>query len=269
MAARAHDVGRRQGIREHHPVFVVPPAWPPSYVARVARVEPGECGTMRSAWLHATRVAGFIATLWIWQQVQRAEIPLLAAHAVIIGSIVLVFPVSWLGRKAIDGRATLQRVAWTTSLVHMALMIFFGAAFIAAIKLFHDRPGPTIPIPTSVGLAFLSVTGVCLTLTVVNLALGGLGAPFAIAPSRRVATSWMYRWTRNPMVLCTLLTLLSAGVYLRSLGFLLWVILLVTPAFVYYLKVFEERELEIRLGQSYVDYRATTAFLWPRRPRSR
>lgn len=224
---------------------------------------------MNATLLHVTRIAGFIVTIWIWRQVESAELPQLAAHAVIIGSIVLVFPVTWLGRRMIDRRATIQRVAWTTSLVHMTLMILFGASIIAAIRLFHDRPGITIPMPVGVGRTFLYFTGACLMLTVVNLALAGLGAPFAIAPSRRVASRWMYRWTRNPMVLCTLLTLLSVGLYLRSLGFILWVVLLVTPAWVYFLKVFEERELEIRLGQSYLDYKATTAFLWPRRPRAR
>jgi protein-S-isoprenylcysteine O-methyltransferase Ste14 len=223
----------------------------------------------RSPLLHVTRIVGFVVTVGVWRQVASAELAWLAAYAAVIGSIVLVFPVTWLGRRMIDRRATTRRVAWVTSVVHMTLMILFGVSVIAAITLFHESPGITIPVPAGLGLACLWLTGACLTLTVVNLAVAGLGAPFAIAPSRRVASRWMYRWTRNPMVLCTLLTLLAVGLYLRSLGCVLWVVLLVTPAWVYFLKVFEERELEIRLGRPYADYRAATAFLWPRRPKAR
>ncbi|HEY4613736.1 MAG TPA: methyltransferase, partial [Bacteroidota bacterium] len=109
---------------------------------------------------------------------------------------------------------------------------------------------------------------VCSLLTVVNLAIDGLGAPFAIALSKRLANRWMYKWTRNPMVLCTMATLFSAGVYLQSLYFILWVALVLTPAWIYYLRAYEERELEIRFGASYLEYKAKTSFLVPRKPKN-
>jgi protein-S-isoprenylcysteine O-methyltransferase Ste14 len=33
-----------------------------------------------------------------------------------------------------------------------------------------------------------------------------------------------------------------------------------------FLKVYEERELEIRFGEAYREYREKTPMLWPRRP---
>jgi protein-S-isoprenylcysteine O-methyltransferase Ste14 len=69
------------------------------------------------------------------------------------------------------------------------------------------------------------------------------------------------------MVLSTLAALLSAGIYFQSLYFILWVILLEAPSWIYFLKVYEERELEIRFGASYVEYKAKTPFLWPGRPK--
>jgi protein-S-isoprenylcysteine O-methyltransferase Ste14 len=65
------------------------------------------------------------------------------------------------------------------------------------------------------------------------------------------------------MVLGTLASLLSAGLYLQSLYFMLWVAIIFTPALLYYLKVYEERELELRFGASYLEYKAKTPFLWP------
>lgn len=103
-------------------------------------------------------------------------------------------------------------------------------------------------------------------LTVLNLALGGLGAPFAVALSQRLAVNGLYAWTRNPMVLSTIAFLISVGLWLQSMLFILWMIVLVIPAWLYLLRVFEERELEIRFGASYLAYKARTPMLWPRRP---
>ena len=146
-------------------------------------------------------------------------------------------------------------------------MILFGVSIIEAIRSFQISRGITLPLPVEIGTVLLYFTGACLLSTVVNLALSGLGAPFAIVLSKRLADRCMYRWTRNPMVLCTLATLISAGVYLQSLYFVLWIVLLVTPSWIYYLKVFEERELEIRFGASYLDYKARISFILPRKPK--
>jgi protein-S-isoprenylcysteine O-methyltransferase Ste14 len=112
------------------------------------------------------------------------------------------------------------------------------------------------------------ITGTAALLTVINLALRGLGAPFAIALSKRLAVDWLYAWTRNPMVLATLACLLSLGIWFQSALFVLWVLLLVTPALLVFVKVYEERELEIRFGASYLEYKSRTPMLFPRRPRT-
>lgn len=111
------------------------------------------------------------------------------------------------------------------------------------------------------------MSGVAVLLAVANLALRGLGAPFAVALSRRLAMDWLYAWTRNPMVLSGLAFLVAVGLWLRSTLFVLWVLLMVTPVMLLFLKVYEERELEIRFGEAYRAYRARTPMLWPRRPR--
>ena len=92
-----------------------------------------------------------------------------------------------------------------------------------------------------------------------NLALRGFGAPFGIALSRRLAIDWLYAWTRNPMVLATLAFLAGPGTLvpirvLRSVG--------AAPGksrVALLREVFEERELEIRFGEPYRQYRATHA----------
>jgi protein-S-isoprenylcysteine O-methyltransferase Ste14 len=100
---------------------------------------------------------------------------------------------------------------------------------------------------------------------VLNLALKGLGAP-GIVLSRKLAVEWMYAWTRNPMVLAALTLFLSVGIWFQSALFMLWVLVLFAPALLFFLKMFEERELEIRFGAAYLEYKSRTPMLLPRRP---
>ncbi len=222
---------------------------------------------MKAAILTVTRILGFLATIYIWKTIQSGQYSQLTSLIIVIGGILFVYPVVWTARKIVDGRPTPEYLAWTTSILHIILMILFGVSIIEAIKFFQIERGLVINLPVELGIVLLLITGTAAGLTVVNLALSGLGAPFAIALSKRVANRWMYRWTRNPMVFCTIATLLSAGIYFQSLYFILWVILLAAPSWIYFLKVYEERELEIRFGASYMEYKAKTPFLWPGKPK--
>ena len=66
---------------------------------------------------------------------------------------------------------------------------------------------------------------------------------------------------------------MSLGLYLGAVGLGLVVgstymtlgaLLVVIPVHVFYLQYFEEYELELRLGQSYVEYKRSVPFLVPR-----
>jgi protein-S-isoprenylcysteine O-methyltransferase Ste14 len=223
---------------------------------------------MKSIILTFFRIFSFLGTLWIWQIFLSHHFIPGITLAIIIGTMVLVFPVVWFSRKILDAKPTMERLGWITTCVHMILMILLGISMIKAIMFFSIMPGLILPFPRDVALVLLYCTGCISLLTVINLAASGLGAPFAIALSKRIADRWMYRWTRNPMVLSTYATLLAAGLFFQSLYFVLWVLLLVVPAWIYFLKVYEERELEIRFGAPYLEYKARTAFLWPRRPKA-
>lgn len=213
--------------------------------------------------LAAFRIAGFLATLYSWLAVLEGRYSRPASLLIIFGPVLLVFAAARGARKAIDANPTRERVLWITSVLHVITMICLGISLIESIKLFQVQHGVTIPVPAGVGFVLLLLSSAFTFLTVLNLAVSGLGAPFAIALSRRLAHRSLYRWTRNPMVLGTLASLLSAGLYLQSLYFTLWVVMVFTPALLYYLKVYEERELELRFGASYLEYKAKTPFLWP------
>jgi protein-S-isoprenylcysteine O-methyltransferase Ste14 len=223
---------------------------------------------MRATILTLLRVAAFAGTVVLWRWLLRSTFAPGVDAAWVLGALLLVVPTSRAGRWLLDDEPTPRRAAAVTSLVHAVLMVLFGAAVIRAIVTAGSWRGVVVPVPRPAGLLLVWVTGVAALLTVANLALRGLGAPFAIALSRRLATDWLYARTRNPMVLATLAWLLAVGLLLQSALFLAWVAVAVAPAWIYFLKVYEERELEVRFGEPYLQYRAATPFLWPRHPRA-
>ncbi len=218
--------------------------------------------------LTVIRAAVFVLTVALWRWLLGQTFGPLGNLLCIVGSLLAIFPTVWIGRSLFNREPTTNRVESVTTVMHAVLMVLFGTAIVKAIQTGDRWQGVVIPVPHGLGWALVYITGIVTLLTVVNLALRGLGAPFDVVLSRRLATDWMYTWTRNPMVLAVLACLLSVGLLLQSALFEVWVLVLVAPAWVVYLKLYEERELEIRFGPSYRQYKARTSFLWPRRPRT-
>jgi protein-S-isoprenylcysteine O-methyltransferase Ste14 len=213
------------------------------------------------------RVA-LLAFIWfIWWWALYAPLSNVMNFSIIVGGVLLVFPLVWLGRKMLDKQPTMGRAVWITTFVHFALGFLLGVPVIRATTTHQDWSRWVLPVPSGIGLGLVIVTGVAFLLTVVNLALKGLGAPFFIALSRKLAADWLYAWTGNPMLLAALAFFLSLGIWFQSVLFVLWVLILFVPALLVFVKVYEERELEIRFGASYLEYKSRTPMLFPKRPR--
>lgn len=222
---------------------------------------------MRQATEFLVRVAllAFIFLIFWWAL--HAQLSNILNLSVIVGGVLLAFPLVWFGRKILDQRQTARWAAWTTTFVHVALGFLFGVPIIRAVTTYRAWTGWVLPVPSGVGLALVVLAGAVFLLTVANLALKGFGAPFFIALSRKLAADWLYAWTRNPMVLAALALLISLGIWFQSALFVLWVLVLFAPAMLVFLKVYEERELEIRFGAAYLQYKSRTPMLFPRRPK--
>jgi protein-S-isoprenylcysteine O-methyltransferase Ste14 len=209
-----------------------------------------------------------LAFIWfIWWWVLNAPLSNVMNLAIIVGGVLMTFPLVWLGRKILDRHQTIGHAVWTTTFVHFGLGFTFGVPIVRAVSTYQDWSGWVLPIPSVIGLVLVIITGAAFLLTVINLALKGFGAPFFIVLSRKLAADWMYAWTRNPMALAGLAFFLSLGIWFQSALFVLWVLIVFAPAYVFFVKVYEERELEIRFGASYLEYKSRTPMLFPRKPR--
>jgi len=215
------------------------------------------------------RITLLVFSWFLWWWAFTTPLSNVMNLSIIAGGVLLVFPLVWLGRKILDRHPTTRGVAWITTFVQFAVGTLFGVAIIRAVITHQDWSGWTLPIPVEIGLSLAIITGAVSLLTVVNLALMGLGAPFFIALSRKLAADWLYAWTRNPMVLAALAFLLSLGIWFQSALFVLWVLILFAPALLFFVKVYEERELEFRFGASYLEYKSRTPMLFPRKARVR
>lgn len=218
-------------------------------------------------WQRFASAAGFALTLALWIWLDRQSIDLTISLCIVVGGMLAAAPVVLIGRALLDAAPTQERAQWITAAVHFLMMLLLGAAILTAIRTAPAWRGIELPVVDEVGRVLVTVTGLAALGTVVNLALRGLGAPWAVALSRRLAMQGLYAWTRNPMVLATLTCLVAIGLWLRSALFVAWVLFVASPMLLFFVKVYEERELELRFGAAYQEYKAKTPFLWPRRPR--
>ncbi len=91
----------------------------------------------------------------------------------------------------------------------------------------------------------------------------GRGTPAPPFPTQKLLTNGPYKYCRNPMLLGLFIIYLGLGLWLNSLSWLI-LVLLGIGLFWVYTKLIEEKELEVRFGKDYIDYKKRTPFLIPR-----
>lgn len=215
---------------------------------------------MKTAGILTLKLIGLVIVYVCWRLAARHLFSFFWSVALVWGLVALVPLLAGVGRWLLDCRPTAERAALLTIPIHYLEMILLGCALIVAFHFTQAHPIAPVPFPQAISFPLLQLLGVLATLTVLNLAIRGLGLPFATVLSRKLATNWLYSRCRNPMVLSSLLFFIVGAVWLQSLHALLWTILWLSPAWILYVRLYEERELEIRFGESYLRYKAQTPF---------
>ena len=160
----------------------------------------------------------------------------------------------------------------SSRVMHFLFFAGFGAPFF--VGLFY--PGLThfdevIGLPSLPWKPFFLVLGILLAipslyyLGITNKLLRKLGSGAnAFRLTKHVVAEDVYKRTRNPMSLGYYLFALALAFMLGSTTITLGVILGVIPAHLFFLKYFEEFELELRFGESYLEYKKNVPFIFPR-----
>ncbi len=105
------------------------------------------------------KIALLVFTWFIWLWVLNQPLSNIMNLSIIVGGVLLVFPIVWLGRMILDRQPTTSRAAWITTFVHYAVGILFGVAIIRAVITHQDWSGWTLPIPAEIGLLLVIITG--------------------------------------------------------------------------------------------------------------
>lgn len=124
---------------------------------------------------------------------------------------------------------------------------------------------PSLPFPTiskMVAIVMMFIGIGLIILAVGSLLFRGQGFPLMIL-TKKLADNLLYKRTRNPMMLGLFLTFVAIGLLIGSSFFTLWSLIGFIPAIIFWLKFVEERELEMRFGQSYREYKQRVPFLIP------
>ena len=128
-------------------------------------------------------------------------------------------------------------------------------------------------LPVHLSLSPLSNIFLSLPLLVIGATLGlgtvysfikARGSPVPINPPKKLITTGLYSWVRNPMTLGWIIMLFGVGILLNSIS----LIFIFTPLFillnVLYLKTIEEKEMEKKFGKEYLNYKKSVPMFLPR-----
>ncbi|MDR3226807.1 MAG: hypothetical protein LBT56_03955 [Prevotellaceae bacterium] len=110
---------------------------------------------------------------------------------------------------------------------------------------------------TLIGLLFLLLTAI------IQWKIGN-GTPAPNAPTQKLIISETYKYCRNPIQFGAMLYYLGTGTFFG--GFTVGMVSFIL-GFIFgslYHKFIEEKELEIRFGSEYIEYRKNTPFLFPK-----
>lgn len=88
------------------------------------------------------------------------------------------------------------------------------------------------------------------------------GTPIPVMATQKLLINGVFNYSRNPMLFGTFCAYLGVAILIGSIASMVAVILF-TLLIITYIKTIEEKELELRFGQDYLDYKVSTPFFFP------
>lgn len=124
---------------------------------------------------------------------------------------------------------------------------------------------PILPSPFNwiLGLLLVLPSGFFAIWSIYSQFALGRGTPVPLVATQVLIVQPPFTYCRNPMSLGTIGMYLGAALISHSIGSAI-VVLLFAALLLIYIKLVEEKEMALRFGQSYRDYKKKTPFLLPR-----
>ncbi len=160
----------------------------------------------------------------------------------------------------------ITRIMHYVIVVTLIIPMFTGLTTYPGLTHYDELLGiPSLPYPTIslIAGAVMMLIGFGLMMIAPLVLLDRGQGSFLVVLTNKLAAKDIYERTRNPMMLGLYLLCTGTGLFAGSTFFTLWSLLALIPTNVFFLKYFEERELEIRFGEPYREYRQRVPFLIP------
>ncbi len=196
---------------------------------------------------------------------------MLALYLGLVGLFTFVFGVGILG-LLLRKYSSKENAEKYSRIAHFLFFAALGIPFVVWVfypdlthldELVGLNPLPLKPVFLIIGIG-IALPGLYL-LGITNKSLRALGqGANAFRLTKQVVDQDIYKYTRNPMSLGYYLFALGIGFVSGSTLLTLAILLGLIPAHIFFLQYLEELELELRLGESYKEYKKKTPFLLPK-----
>jgi protein-S-isoprenylcysteine O-methyltransferase Ste14 len=158
-----------------------------------------------------------------------------------------------------------RRLLWSLA----GALFWYGAVVIMIILAYWlDKTwGLRLSIPLPVGLPLgiiLLIIGVPIVLWTITRFLRTKGTPIPFNPPPTLVANGLYSVVRNPMHLGWTIVLVGLALLMQSFTLLVIFIPLFIAVHIIYFKFVEEKELEKKFGQAYLDYKKRVPMFIPR-----
>jgi len=112
------------------------------------------------------------------------------------------------------------------------------------------------------GILMILLGGTFAIWTIVNQIRLASGTPFPMLPTKKLLVSGPFLYCRNPMTLGTVAAYAGIAVWVGSWS-ALFAVAVFAALLIAYLKLIEEKELQMRFGEEYLEYKKSTPFILP------
>lgn len=116
-----------------------------------------------------------------------------------------------------------------------------------------------------VGIPAITIGAIIAIWTIVIQITLASGTPFPMLPTKKLLVVGTFQYCRNPMTLGTIVAYVGVAILVGSFT-ALFVIAVFAAMLIGYLKLIEEKELQMRFGSEYVEYKKKTPFIIPKKP---
>jgi protein-S-isoprenylcysteine O-methyltransferase Ste14 len=116
------------------------------------------------------------------------------------------------------------------------------------------------------GVLFIIIGGVVAVWTIIIQIQLASGTPFPMLPTKNLLVVGPFKYCRNPMTLGTILAYAGIAVWIGSLSAVIAVAIM-AAILIGYVKLIEEKELLLRFGTEYMEYKKKTPFIIPKSKR--